>query len=160
MIYYDWFYFDDWNVRDWFCGRCSVTSVDDVVLMAPVDGFDQLVDVDPDLLRQSSVRHVLQQLQHVLQHTHTHTHNHQENSDRTSRLHLTFSMYSNTRYSFPRCRNASFSSTMFSCFSVRSIFSSRMVVSFTSSFSESQEVNTHYFLYFIFKQKYNKQRRN
>lgn len=53
----------------WCDYRSSRTSVDDVVLMAPVNGFDQLVDVRADLVRWSSVRHVLQQLQHVLQHT-------------------------------------------------------------------------------------------
>lgn len=47
----------------------------------------------------------------------------------------TFSTYSKTRYSFPLRRKASFSSTIFSCLSVRSILSSRRVVSLTSSFS-------------------------
>lgn len=48
---------------------------------------------------------------------------------------LTFSTYSKTRYSFPLLRKASFNSTILSCLRVRSILSSRSVVSLTSSFS-------------------------
>lgn len=51
---------------------------------------------------------------------------------------LTFSTYSKTKYNFPLLLKASFSSTMFSCFKVRSILSSRKVVSLTSSFSGVQ----------------------
>lgn len=51
---------------------------------------------------------------------------------------LTFSTYSKTKYNFPLLLKASFSSTIFSCFNVRSILSSRKVVSLTSSFSRVQ----------------------
>ena len=48
---------------------------------------------------------------------------------------LTLSTYSKTRYSLPFFLNASRRSTIFSCFSVRNIRSSRKVVRLTSSFS-------------------------
>lgn len=53
----------------------------------------------------------------------------------TQSVDLTLSTYSKTRYSFPFRRNASRSSTIFSCLRVRNILSSRRVVLLTSSFS-------------------------
>lgn len=44
----------------------SLTPVHYVVLMAPVDGFDKLVDVVPHFVRRNSIRQLFQQLQHVL----------------------------------------------------------------------------------------------
>ena len=58
----------------------QLTSVYDLVLVAPVDGLDELVDVAAYLLGWSSVRQLLQQLQHVLKHTHTQTHTHTHSS--------------------------------------------------------------------------------
>lgn len=46
-----------------------LTSVNDFVGVAPVDGFDQLENVAADFIWRSAVRKLLQQLQHVLQET-------------------------------------------------------------------------------------------
>lgn len=47
--------------------RGPLTPVNDVVLMAPVDGFDELVDVVSHFLGRGTVWQLLQQLQHVLE---------------------------------------------------------------------------------------------
>ena len=46
-----------------------LTSVNDLVAVAPEDGLSELVDVAAGLLNGHPVRHLLQQLQHILYNT-------------------------------------------------------------------------------------------
>ena len=55
------------------CDDVGPTSVNDVVCMAPLDGLGELVDVAPRLLQGNTVRHLFQELQHVLYITREHT---------------------------------------------------------------------------------------